>query len=442
MPPAGLLGHADDMVQLGGLALVLTALVGWALVSDRARVISAPIFFVAVGLLLAEGVDLLHFTLDPHLVKLVAELTLVWVLFADASRVHTSTLRHDASLYVRLLGIGLPLTVLLGSLVAASLLGLSPWYALLVGAALAPTDAALGASVMTDTRVPYRIRQTLNVESGLNDGIATPIVTLALAGIVLAAGSASGFSLTQAALGLPVGVLVGVAIGLLGGTALRLAHRRSWSSEELAGPAVLALALLAYVVAVLLLANGYVAAFVGGIAFGRSAGRGGEAEVYYVEQTCGLASMICWLLFGALAVPTLAQDWSWRILAYALVSLTLVRMLPVVLVLVRSGLDRPSILFMSWFGPRGLASVIFALLATEELHGITGAVDEVVATIGLTVLLSVLLHGFSAQPLIARYARSGADIATVGARDPIPVRHLVKPVTGPDSPDTERRQTR
>ena len=185
-------------MYLPALALILGAVFVWALVSNRARSISAPIYFVAVGLVLAEGVKLLQIAPDPHLTKLMGEVTLVWVLFADASRVRVSTLRRDAGRYARLLGIGLPLTIVLGSIAGMTLLGLSPWYAVLLGAALAPTDAALGATVMTDERVPYRIRQTLNVESGLNDGIATPVVTTALAVIVLQAGASSDFGLAAA----------------------------------------------------------------------------------------------------------------------------------------------------------------------------------------------------------------------------------------------------
>ncbi|HEU5485259.1 MAG TPA: cation:proton antiporter, partial [Microlunatus sp.] len=218
------------MVTLPALALVLLAVFAWAAVSGRAQAVSAPIFFVGVGLVLTEGLQVLQLTPDRELVKLLAELTLVWVLFADASRVRMSSLRQDASRYVRLLGVGLPLTVVLGGIIALGLLGLEPWYALLLGAALAPTDAALGAAVMTDERVPYRIRQTLNVESGLNDGIATPLVTTALAAIVIESGAAADFGLWRALLGLPVGVLVGVLVGLCGGTVLRLAHRRGWSS--------------------------------------------------------------------------------------------------------------------------------------------------------------------------------------------------------------------
>ena len=426
-------------MYLPALALVLVAVFVWALVSNRARSLSAPIYFVMVGLLLAEGVELLQLAPDPHITKVMAEVTLVWVLFADASRVRVSSLRRDAGRDARLLGIGLPLTMVLGAGVGMALLGLSPWYALLLGAALAPTDAALGATVMTDERVHYRIRRTLNVESGLNDGIATPVVTLAIAAIVLQAGSTSDFGLATALLGLPVGVVVGIAIGVAGGTSLRIAHKRGWSAEAIAGPAVLVLALLAFVIATLLLANGYVAAFVAGMAFGASAGRGGRAEVYYVEQTCGLASMLCWMLFGALAVPTLAADWSWRILLYAVLSLTVVRMVPVALALIGSRVDWRSVIFIGWFGPRGLASVVFALIAAEDLHDVPGPVDDVVATIGLSVLLSVLLHGLTARPLVAWLASAQQVEAEPNTPPDVQVRHLVEP---PRPEDAIRRPSR
>ena len=289
------------------------------------------------------------------------------------------------------------------------MLGVSPWYALLVGAALAPTDAALGSAVMSDRRVPRRVRQTLNVESGLNDGIATPVVILAIAGIAAAAGldhEGPGHVLV----GLLIGVAVGVVVGAGGGALLRIALRRGWSSDEFAGPAVLALALIAYLGAVAIDANGFVAAFVGGGAYGAFAGRGGEKEVYYVEQTCGLASMISWFVFGSVIIPALAAGWTWHILVYAVLSLTVVRMLPVAISLLGSGIDRATVLFVGWFGPRGLASIVFALIALEDLHGVAGPIDEVIGAIGLTVLLSVLAHGLSARPLAGRYAANrGAD---------------------------------
>ena len=278
-----------------------------------------------------------------------------------------------------------------------------------MGAALAPTDAALGSAVMSDRRVPRRVRQTLNVESGLNDGIATPVVILALAGIAAAAGldhEGPG----HVFVGLLLGVVVGIVVGAGGGAVLRVARRRGWSSDEFAGPAVLALALIAYLGAVVIDANGFVAAFVGGAAFGAFAGRGGEKEVYYVEQTCGLASMIAWFVFGAVIIPALAAGWTWRIVVYAVLSLTVVRLLPVAISLLGSGMDRATVLFVGWFGPRGLASIVFALIALEDLHGVVGPVDEVIGAIGLTVLLSVLAHGLSARPLAGRYAANrGAD---------------------------------
>jgi sodium/hydrogen antiporter len=412
-------------VELAVLSLILGSIVLWAAVSTRAAVISTPIFFVAVGVLVAGGLRLAHLDLDAHQIRIVAEVTLVWVLFADACRVRISDLRADLGRYVRLLAIGLPLTIAFGALTGGLLLDLGPWYALLLGAALAPTDAALGSAVMSDRRVPQRVRQTLNVESGLNDGIATPVVMVALAGVAAEAELADHPNLEGASLGLLLGAVVGVVIGAGGGLLLRQAKRRGWSSEEFTGPAVLALSLLAYICAVLVGGNGFVAAFVGGFAFGIYAGRGREKEVYYVEQTCGLSSMVSWLLFGALAVPALATSLSWQVVVYAVLSLTIIRMLPVALCLLGSGSDLLTTLFIGWFGPRGLASVVFALIALEELRGVPGPLQLVVATIGFTVLLSVLAHGLSARPLAGGYGAS-RDAAEHTTSEPEPVvRRLV-----------------
>jgi sodium/hydrogen antiporter len=386
----------------------------------RAAVISTPIFFVAVGLVLAEGLHLFDVETDSHQVKIIAEVTLVWVLFADASRIRISDLRADLGRCVRLLGLGLPLTIAFGAVAGYLLLGISPWYALLLGAALAPTDAALGSAVMSDQRVPQPIRRVLNVESGLNDGIATPVVMVALAGIATEAGLAGHETPGRALLGLLLGGLIGVGVGAGGGLLLRQTRRRGWSSEEFAGPAVLALSLLAYLSAVLAGANG----FVGGIAFTLCAGRRGEKEVYYVEQTCGLSSMVAWLLFGALALPTLTTSLSWQVVAYAVLSLTIIRMVPVALCLIGSRMDWPTVAFVGWFGPRGLASVVFALITLEELHDVPGPVQSVVGTIGFTVLLSVLAHGLSARPLAGRYAATQADQLATEESEPI-VRRLV-----------------
>jgi NhaP-type Na+/H+ or K+/H+ antiporter len=289
------------------------------------------------------------------------------------------------------------------------LLDMDPWTALLVGAALAPTDAALGTAVMTNPQVPEHSRRLLNVESGLNDGIVTPVVLLAIAGIAADSGIAGIDGPGRAAVSLVVGVLVGMGIGVAGGLLTRGARRRGWLAEDFAGPGVLALALLTFATAVHIDANGFVAAFIGGLAFGATAGRGGPRAVEYVEQTSELAAAVSWLFFGAVAVSGLADGLSWTIVGYALLSLTLLRMLPVALSLLGAGFDRATVVFVGWFGPRGLASVIFALLALEDLHGAAhGAAD----VISLTVLLSVLAHGLSAVPLAARYGRT-EDAATL-----------------------------
>ncbi len=390
-------------MDAGSFALVLTCVFLWAVLSAKAEraYLSAPIVFVAVGWLLAAGLDLLH--PGHEAVKVVAETTLVWVLFADASTVRISKLRRDAALYARLLGVGLPLTVGLGTVAAIVLLDMEPWTALLVGAALAPTDAALGAAVMTDPHVPAQRRRLLNVESGLNDGIATPMVLVAIAGVAADNDIAGIDGPGHAVVSLLVGVVVGVAVGVAGGLLTRGARRWGWLSEDFAGPGVLALALLTYAAAVHVDGNGFVAAFIGGLAFGATAGRGGVKEVEYVEQTAGLAAVVSWLFFGAVAVAGLHDGVTWSVVGYAVLSLTLIRMLPVAVALLGAGFDRATVAFVGWFGPRGLASVIFALLALDDLDG---AAHEAIDVIALTVLLSVLAHGLTATPLARRYGRT------------------------------------
>ena len=387
---------------LGSVTIILATVFLWSVFAARlGRVgLSSAIVFVAVGFAFTQIFDVLHVPGEPELVKVVAEVTLVWMLFADASAVQLTDFRRDLMVYVRLLGVGLPLTILLGGLVAVALLGFGVWPALLVGAALAPTDAALGASVMSDPTVPSRIRRVLNVESGLNDGIATPIVLVAIAGVAADEGIGGVHGPGHALVALLVGLLVGVLVGGAGGVLIRRARRKRWLSEELSGPATLALALLAYTGTLLVDGNGFVAAFVGGLVFGNTAGPGGEKEAYFVEQSADLAAMISWLIFGALAVPAIGHWFEWPVIGYALLSLTVIRMVPVALALLGSGFDRYSVAFIGWFGPRGLASVIFALLALEDLGP---AAQEVTATIALTVLLSVGAHGLTARPFARHF---------------------------------------
>jgi NhaP-type Na+/H+ or K+/H+ antiporter len=315
-------------------------------------------------------------------------------------------MRGDLARVLRLLGVGLPLTVLAGWALADLLFpGLGVWLALLVGAALAPTDAALGLPVVTNPAVPSPVRRLIAVESGLNDGVATPVVLLALAGASSTMHGEGASWLGRALAELGVGVVVGLGIGLCGGWLLQRARDRGWAAEEFAGIAVLALALVAYAGALVLHGNGFVAAFCGGLAFGAAAGRRGPAELLFLEQAGGLVSLLVWLAFGALAVPVIADRTDLTTVLYAVLSLTLLRMVPVTLACIGTGLSRDTVLFVGWFGPRGLASLVFALLALEDLGPAAG---EAVAVIGVTVFLSVVAHGLTAVPLSARYGRAAA----------------------------------
>ena len=280
-----------------------------------------------------------------------------------------------------------------------------------MGAALAPTDAALGAGVMVNPAVPARIRRLLNIESGLNDGIATPVVVVAIAGAAAAEHAASngpGAAVAELALG----VLVGAVVGGAGGFVVTVARRRGWAEAGFAGSAVLALAVCAYACALALHGNGFIAAFTGGLTYGATSGKRGERLVPYVEETGALVSLLVWLAFGAIAVVPALQSLTWQTVLYAVLSLTLIRMAPVALSLIGAGLGRPAVAFVGWFGPRGLASVVFALLALEDLGQSAG---QAVAVIAFTVLLSVVAHGLIADPLAHRY---GPRLAiTAGGHD-------------------------
>jgi NhaP-type Na+/H+ or K+/H+ antiporter len=398
------------------IAVVAMLVLGWAALSGALarHDITGPIVFAVAGYLLANpDWGPLTVDVDASAVHIVAEVTLALVLFSDAVRVNLAELRRDLSIPVRLLAIGLVLSVVLGGIVAGWFLVGLPWaIAGFVGAALAPTDAALSVEVVNDERIPLRVRRALNVESGLNDGIATPIVVFMLA----VAASQLGLVSESASLeigaelrALAGGIVTGIAVGLGGAVLISIAARRGWMVSGAGRLATLAVAVAAFVTALALDANGFLAAFVAGIAFGALL----DEQVVDREEaielpTLGgeLLALVVWFLFGATLVPLVVDDLDGRAVVYALASLTIVRMVPVALSLVRSGLDPPSVVFIGWFGPRGLASVVFALLAIEELGTTTPEVRRAVATVTCTVVLSVVLHGISARPGGRRYLRS------------------------------------
>jgi NhaP-type Na+/H+ or K+/H+ antiporter len=394
------------------LAAAAGCVVLWSLVSARLERlnVSAPIAFVMMGLIITHGpLAFIHF--DPHssTIRSLAEVTLALVLFTDASRVNVHQLRHDLGLPVRLLAVGLPLTIGLGTAVAFGLVpGISLWVAAAIGAIVAPTDAALGASIMEDTRIPNRVRRLLNVESGLNDGIATPFVNLFLAGAV-ATEMIHSTSVLGAARDLLIGAGVGAGVGLVGGWVSARASTSGWSDAGFRTLTPLGLALLAYSAAIEAHGNGFVAAFIAGMAFGSVVRRDLDELVEFAEEAGGLLSLVVWLIFGAAMLVPGFEHATWSDCLFAILALTAVRMVPVALALVGSGLDRFTVGFIGWFGPRGLASVVFGLIAYDTLD--PADAGRVLSVVTVTIALSVLAHGLSASPLAARYGVFSATLA-------------------------------
>ena len=393
------------MVDLMVLAAVVFA---FGLVSRRLEgtILTAPIVFVVAGAILGPaGLALVGFNLDDHTVLLVGEIALAIVLFTDAARTDLSALRQNEALPLRLLGIGMPLTIALGTASAALLLtDLTFWEAAIVGAVLAPTDAALGQAVLSNPRVPVRVRQALNVEAGLNDGLSVPFLalflTLAVAEEELQPASYwIRFALEQVGLG----ILVGVGVGLVGGWLVRWASKREWMTDSSQRLALLALAIIAWALADTVGGNGFIAAFVGGLAVGPTVERVGEKLIRSTEAEGQLLNLSVFFIFGVLVVGLL-ESLSWQVALYALLSLTVIRMLPVALSLMGTHLRGISVLFASWFGPRGLASIVLGLIVVEEAPLLPGR-DEIKLVVASTVLLSVLLHGVTAAPFSAVYAR-------------------------------------
>jgi len=395
---AGLAIFAIILVVYGGVGILLGR---WS--------ITMPIVFVIIGVLIGPyGLGFLPFKPGDETVKVLTEVTLALLLFADASTLDFGSLRHDISLPARLLGAGLPLTMALGGVIAFFLFPAEGWgFALLVAAILAPTDAALGLAIFTNPNVPVRIRRALNVESGLNDGIATPFVTLFI-GLAVAEEGATPVAgwwmsaLTQIGLA----VIVGVVIGVVGGKFLEYAHRRKWTYGVPLQFSVLALAFGTYLCSISIGGNGFVAAFVAGIAFGAVTRARLAESAEYTETTGTFLSLMVWTIFGAIfVVPAALMLFDWHVVVYALLSLTPIRMVPVALAMVRVHLRRDTVVLMGWFGPRGLASVVFGIMAVDSLAAAAKETSLLAGVVTWTILLSVLAHGLSAGPLAAWYAR-------------------------------------
>lgn len=389
------------LLLVASLAIFTYALVSRPL--ERSGV-SAPILFTALGVVVGPAafgwVEVS--SLGTGTVGVFAEATLVLVLFTDAIRIDIRRLRGDARIPLRLLAIGLPLTVALGTFVGYTLFGKFDLAAALVLAAiLAPTDAALGKAVVASAIVPLRVRQSLNVESGLNDGLMLPVVTVAVTLLAEDAGmvDTSVVGLLAAQIGLAV--LVGTVIGWSGGVLLDWFASRGLVDGVMRQLATLAIGVGAFTVAEIVGGNGFVAAFVAGIAFGVAAREHCAGAYDFAADEGELLTLVTFLLFGVAVVGQAFDNLSWATVVYVVASLTVVRLIPVAISLIGAGLRLPTIWFIGWFGPRGLASILFGVFLLEE-SGVPTS-NSIFSVVVWTVLVSVVVHGATAPVLSRRY---------------------------------------
>lgn len=374
-------------------------------VAERS-IVTAPMVFVTVGILVSFfSFDLLAEGRKAPYVKVLAEATLILVLFVDASTLNLKRLIRERKLPLRLLGIGLPLTMVLGALIALPLFPEEgKWSLLLMALILSPTDAALGQAVVISPMVPEKIRQTINVESGLNDGIALPPILVCLA--VLAGGADElnasywfAFVLKQ----FIYGPVIGGLVGWVGGWLVDEASKKGWMNHTFQQLASVSLAVLAFSLAESAHGNGFIASFFAGLLLGARTEELRQRIRDFGEAESHAMVLFIFLLFGMFLVPMSFPLWDWQALVYAVLSLTFIRMVPVALCLWGSELSRPSIWFIGWFGPRGIASVLYLLMMVLKL-GAEGY-ERITAVITLTVLLSIFAHGVSAVPLSKLFGR-------------------------------------
>lgn len=388
------------------LAIIAIIVYLYGLVSARLRSspISGALVFLILGVLLGPAVlGWLSIRPTSENLKVIAELTLSLILFTDAANANLSVLRRNTRLPVRLLVLGLPLTILLGVVVGAVLFpDLQLVEVAILSVVLAPTDAALGQPVVSNPLVPAAIREDLSVESGLNDGICVPLLLalLAMAGQAVPGGDTLSILGVLFVQQLGLGLLLGGTITFAAVWGRDRCRERRWISDDWQPLLAIALPLTCFAVAQELGGSGFIACFTGGLLYGALTGRSKAEELVAAEATGDSLSLVTWVAFGSASAVVAVSQLSWSTLTYAVLSLTVVRMVPVALVMGGMGRDLPTKLFVGWFGPRGLASIVFAVLVLDAAlpHGL-----QIVSVVTFTILLSILAHGLSASPLARRY---------------------------------------
>ena len=389
------------------LAILAAFVLLYSLVSGglEKTLFNGAVVFMAFGLILGPlGLGALTLEVDAELLSTLAELALAMVLFTDASNANLRELKHSFKIPQKLLLIGLPLTILLGFVTGYLLFdGLALLEIALIATMLAPTDAALGKAVVTNEAVPSNIREGLNVESGLNDGICVPIlfIFLALASSTGADGSTSMLALKLVVEAIGIGAAIGAGLTFLAVRLFPHCAERGWVTETWQQLSVPALAVTCFAVAQWLGGSGFIACFIGGMLYGKLASKHKHKFLLAAEGIGDTLALITWVIFGTAVVGQSLDSFSWQVVVYALLSLTLIRMLPVFLVLKGMKLSTDEKLFMGWFGPRGLASIVFAVIVLNE--NLPGG-HTISMTVVCTIILSVIGHGISANPLVAALA--------------------------------------
>jgi len=386
-------------IELAVLALFVFC---YSLVAGRVEraATSGPIVFVLAGLLMGPlGLAWFDGDVSNTELRVLADLTLALILFIDAANADLGVLKRQFRIPSRMLLFGLPGVIFLGTIAAALLFDtLSLFEAAIVGTMLAATDAALGKGVITNKVVPTRIREGLNIESGLNDGLCVPILFVFIALAIGSSGEGGGSMLALKLVfqELGIGLAVGLGLTAVGTWALRWCHDKGWVTEIWKQVTVVALAIACFSVAQSLHGSGYIAAFTGGLLFGFKAKEATHGLVLASEGIGETLALTTWFVFGAAVIGQSVQFFTWEMLVYALLSLTVIRMLPVFLSLSAMGESTASKLFLGWFGPRGLASIVFAIIVLNE--GVPGG-KFIAMVVVLTVFFSLVAHGISANPL-------------------------------------------
>ncbi|WP_429077972.1 cation:proton antiporter [Aeromonas veronii] len=398
----------DAHLLYQNLAVIAAFLLIYSLIAGRfeSKLVNGPLLFLLTGWLLGPGgLELLSLSIDSAGIKLLAELTLVIVLFNDAANTNWQVLLANRQLPIRLLLIGLPLTLLCGALFGHWIFPDLPLLEMaILSTILAPTDAALGKAVVSNPAVPAPVREGLNQESGLNDGICVPVLLLLLALIAPTeqhAGTAT-LAITLMLEEIGIGLLVAFVLTSLTIRLLKISYLNGWQLPLWRQLTMPGLALLCFALAQTLGGSGFIAAFVGGLFIGHRLGEHKHAYMDSCEGYGDLLSVVIWMVFGATLMPILPELLHWQYWLYAIASLTLLRMMPVWLSLIGTGLKPELKLFIGWFGPRGLASIVFAVMVLQNEPALIGQ-RPIIATVLCAIILSVILHGLTANPWVERF---------------------------------------